>query len=48
MSKKHRLYVTFSLYWWAVAGLFFLGTFWFFILPVLGIIATVIGGNKHD
>ena len=47
MKQKHRLFVTFSLYWWATAGLFFLGTFWLYLLPLGGVIYTIVGGQKH-
>ncbi|MFA7589357.1 MAG: hypothetical protein WCY22_03240 [Acholeplasmataceae bacterium] len=47
MSKKDRMMVLLSSYFWATLGLFFTGTFWFFLLPVFAMIFTFFGGKKH-
>jgi hypothetical protein len=47
MKKKDRVLVFLSSFFWAVVGLFFTGSFLFFLIPVLGVIYVFIGGKKH-
>jgi hypothetical protein len=47
MRTKDRILVALSSFFWAVVGLFFTGSFLFFLIPLAGIIYAVLGGRKH-
>ncbi len=47
MNTKDRVLVLLSSFFWAVVGLFFTGSFLFFLIPVIGLIYVIIGGRKH-
>jgi hypothetical protein len=47
MKLKDRILVMLSSYFWAVIGLFFTGSFLFFVIPVAAIIYLFVGGKKH-
>jgi hypothetical protein len=47
MRKKDRILVALSSFFWAVVGLFFTGSFLFFLIPLAGVIYAVLGGRKH-
>jgi hypothetical protein len=47
MKLKDRILVMLSSYFWAVIGLFFTGSFLFFVIPVAAIVYLFVGGKKH-
>jgi len=47
MKLKDRILVMLSSYFWAVIGLFFTGSFLFFVIPVAAIAYLFVGGKKH-
>ena len=47
MKLKDRVLVLLSSYFWAVLGLFFTGSFLFFIIPVVAVVYLFVGGKKH-
>ena len=47
MKLKDRILVILSSYFWAVIGLFFTGSFLFFVIPVAAIVYLFVGGKKH-
>jgi len=47
MTKKDRLMVFLSSYMFGVLGLFFFGSFLFFLIPLAALIYVLIGGRKH-
>ncbi len=47
MNLKQRLLITAALYFWAIVGLFFTGSFLLFMLPLGGLVYVLIGGKKH-
>lgn len=47
MNTKDRVLVALSSFFYAVVGLFFTGSFLFFLIPLIGIIYAIIGGKKH-
>ncbi|MDY0075084.1 MAG: hypothetical protein RBR75_04360 [Acholeplasmataceae bacterium] len=47
MKLKQRFYIMISAYTWAIIGLFFTGSFWFFILPAGALLYLLIGGKRH-
>lgn len=47
MRKKDRILVVLSSFFWSVVGLFFTGSFLFFLIPLFAIPFLFIGGKKH-
>jgi len=47
MKLKERLFLLFSLYFWAVLLFWFFGSLFFFVLPVSGVFYLFLGGKKH-
>jgi hypothetical membrane protein len=47
MKTKDRFLIVLSSYFWALIGVFFTGSFLFFILVGLAFIYLFVGGRKH-
>ena len=47
MKQKDRFLVVLATFFWAMLGLFFLGTLWGYGLPILALIYWIWGGEKH-
>lgn len=47
MTRKDRVMIFLSSYFLGVLGLFFFGTFLFFLIPLSAFIYLLIGGKKH-
>jgi hypothetical protein len=47
MNLKHRFYVFFSSFTWAIIGLFLTGSLLFLMLPLFAILYVIVGGKKH-
>lgn len=47
MKKSDKIFVVFALVFWAVIGFFFTGYYYFFALPVAGMVWFFLGGKLH-
>jgi hypothetical protein len=48
MKTKDRVFIAFSLFFWAVFLFSLTGIVWFFALSVIGILYAFLGGKRHD
>ncbi len=47
MRTKDRILVALSSFFYATVGLFFTGSFLFFLIPLAGVAYAMFGGRKH-